>query len=77
MLFEGLIHLLVEQGTVGKEEVVSTIEGIIEVEQEAAVASPAIVVDIASILVLQTLMRSVSTASPSENPAVARPAREG
>ena len=74
MLIEGLVHLLVQQGTVGKEEVVSTIKGIIEVEQESAGTSPAIVVDIASILVLQTLMRGVSVASPSENPAVARPA---
>lgn len=63
MLCESLALLLVEQGVISKHQVIDAIEGIIEVKREIAGTSEPVVVSIASILLLQTILRSISAVS--------------
>ena len=67
MLCESLALLLVEQGVISKHQVIDAIEGIIEVKREIAGTSEPVVVSIASILLLQTISRSISAVSEPKN----------
>ncbi len=71
MLCESLALLLIEQGTVSKHQVIDAIEGVIEVKREIAGTSEPVVVSVASILLLQTILRSISAASSPQVPVVA------
>ena len=63
MLCESLAHLLIAQGTLGREEVIDAIDGVIEVKQEIAGTSESIVVSVASIVLLRAVSQSLSAAS--------------
>ncbi len=63
MLCESLAHMLIAQGTIDREAVVETIDGIIEVKQEIAGTSESVVVSIASITLLRAVAQSLSAAS--------------
>lgn len=71
MLCESLALLLIEQGIVSRHQVIDAIEGIIEIKREIAGTSEPVVVSVASILLLQTILRSISAASPPDIPVVA------
>ncbi len=71
MLCESFALLLIEQGIVDRHQVIDAIEGVIEIKREIAGASEPVVVSVTSILLLQTIMRSISAASPPEAPVVA------
>ncbi len=71
MLCESLALLLIEQGIVSTHQVIDAIEGIIEIKREIAGTSEPVVVSVASILLLQTILRSISAASQPEVPVVA------
>ncbi len=62
MLYEGLALLLIERGILPREQVVETIQGIIEVKQEIAGVTESVVVGVISIGLLQTVARSISAA---------------
>ena len=63
MLCESLALLLIEQGIVRKRLVIEAITGVIEVKREIAGVSEPVVVSVASILLLQGILRSISAAS--------------
>lgn len=63
MLCESIAYLLIEQGIVTKEQMIGAIEGIITIKQEIAGTSESVVVSVASILLLQSILQSVSAAS--------------
>ena len=71
MLCESLALLLIEQGVISKHQVIDTIEGVIEVKREIAGTSEPVVVSVASILLLQIILRSISTASSPVVPVAA------
>lgn len=71
MLCESLALLLIEQGVISKHQVIDAIEGVIEVKREIAGTSEPVVVSVASILLLQTILRSISAASSPQVPVVA------
>lgn len=63
MLCEGLALLLIERGTITREEAVDVIDGLVELGHEIAVTTSDPVVSVASILLLQTIGRSMSAAA--------------
>ena len=63
MLYESLALLLIEQGIVRKQLVVEAIQGVMEVKREIAGVSEPVVVSVASIFLLQDILRSISAAS--------------
>ncbi|MGI4975608.1 MAG: hypothetical protein ACRYG6_01565 [Janthinobacterium lividum] len=63
MLCEGLALLLIERGTITREEAVDVIEGLVELKHEIAMTTESPVVSVASILLLQTIGRSMSAAA--------------
>lgn len=71
MLCESLALLLIEDGVLSKHQVIDAIEGVIEVKREIAGTSEPVVVSVASILLLQTIRRSISATSSPEAPIVA------
>jgi hypothetical protein len=71
MLCESLALLLIEHGALSKHQVIDAIEGVIEVKREIAGTSEPVVVSVASILLLQTILRSISAASSPQVPVVA------
>ena len=69
MLCESLALLLISRGTVSREEVVDAIDGVIEVRREIAGTGGGVVVSVASILLLQTISRSMAAAARPAVPA--------
>ena len=66
MLCESLAHLLVEQRLVGRQQVIDTIEGVIEVKQEMAGVSEPVVVSITSILLLRGILKRIRAVPNSQ-----------
>ena len=62
MLCEGLVLLLIERGTITREEAVDVIDGLVETKHEMAATTESPVVSVASILLLQSVARSISAA---------------
>ena len=65
MLCQGMLLLFVEKGSLGKDEVASMIEGLIEVKHEMAGTSESVVVSIESIGLLRSISLSIDAASIS------------
>ena len=68
MLCESLAHMLIAQGTIDRDALVDTIDGVIEVKQEIAGTSESVVVSVASIILLQAVSQSLSAASHPHKP---------
>lgn len=62
MLCESLALLLIERGTITREEAVDVIDALVELKQEMASTTESPVVSVASILLLQSVARSISAA---------------
>lgn len=71
MLCEGLMLLLIENGTVRKDQAEEVIEGVIDIKREIAGTSEVITVSLESIRLLRNVSRSVS-ACASVEPAMIR-----
>ena len=71
MLCESLALLLIKDGVLSKHQAIDAIEGVIEIKREIAGTSEPVVVSVASILLLQTISRSISAASSPQVPVVA------
>ena len=69
MLCESLAYLLVEQGVVGKHQMIDAIEGVIELKYEMAGSSEPAVVSITSIILLRGILDSVRAMSTSQSAA--------
>ena len=67
MLCESLAFLFIEQGILGKHQIIDAVESIIESKQEIAEANEPIVISTASIFLLQAILRSISAASQSKS----------
>ena len=67
MLCESLAFLFIEQGILGKHQIIDAVESIIESKQEIAEANEPIVISTASIFLLQAILRSISAASQLKN----------
>lgn len=63
MLCESLMLLLVERGTIGKDQATEAIDDIIEVKREIAGKRESVVVSMASIALLRNVAQSVAAAS--------------
>ncbi len=63
MLCEGLALLLIERGAITREEAVDVIDGLVELKHEMALTTESPVVSVASILLLQSVARSMSAAA--------------
>ena len=63
MLCEGLILLLVEKGTLDKDEACAMVDGVVDVKREIAGEREAVVVSMTSITLLKTIARSLSAAA--------------
>ncbi len=60
MLCEGILLLLAERGSLGKDEIVSMIEGLVEVKHEMAGTSESVVVSVESIGLLRAASQSIA-----------------
>ena len=73
MLCESLAVLLVEGGTIPKEQIVEAIESAVEIKQEIAGTTERVVVSMVSIGLLRAVSQSVSAATAGKSTAVSDP----
>ncbi len=64
MLCESLMMLLIEEGTIRKEQAVEAIEAVVEVKQEIAGRTESVVVSMTSIGLLRAVAQSLLAAAP-------------
>jgi hypothetical protein len=72
ILCESLILLLVEKGVIRREDAYDAVEGAIDVRREVASSSQSVVVTVASISLLQAVVRSIAAAAerPADGPEI-------